>query len=54
MTTKDKELIEIANNLHWSEWDMINEDKAETPEAKKILHDIAVRLYHLEEGHLEY
>ena len=49
MTTKDKELIERANKLHWSEWDKINEDEAETPEAKEILHRIMMTLYHREE-----
>ena len=49
MTTKDKELIERANNLHYTEWNMINEDEAETPEAKEILHRIMMNLYHREE-----
>ena len=49
MTTKDKELIEKANKLHYTEWDKINEDDAETPEAKEILHRIIMNLYHREE-----
>ena len=49
MTTKDKELIERANKLHYTEWNMINEDEAETPEAKEILHRIMMTLYHREE-----
>ena len=46
---KDKEHIERANKLHWSEWNMINEDEAETSEAKEILHRIMMTLYHREE-----
>lgn len=51
MTEKDKELIEKAKQLYFTEWykayDMANE--ADTPQAKRELESIARYLYHMEE-----
>ena len=45
----DQELIRKARDQRWEE---IEEDAAETAEARQILHDIAVRKYHREEYRL--
>lgn len=42
----DKELILLANRQSWEE---IDADKATTPEARAILHDIASTKYHRDE-----
>lgn len=42
----DKELIEKALGQRWED---IDEDKASTRLARKILHDIAITKYHLDE-----
>ena len=51
MTEKDKELIEKADKLNFIDWSYAEEwsKKADTEEARKILHSIANRLYHTEE-----
>lgn len=46
MTEKDKQLIEKARRSYWAD---INEDEADTEEAREILHRIAVDRYHYEE-----
>lgn len=46
MTEKDKALIEKAKRSYWAE---IEPDEADTEEARKILHRIAVDGYHREE-----
>lgn len=50
MTKHDQELVDWAENLHYTEWPEINENAAETEEGKLHLHNIAVRLYHYEEA----
>lgn len=42
----DQELIRKARGQRWEE---INEDAAETEDARQILHDIAIQKYHREE-----
>lgn len=53
MTQNDKLLIAEAQRIyrtgHWSSVSAL-EDKAETKTAKKVLHRIAVRMYHNEEA----
>ena len=53
MTENDKLLIaearRIYKNGHWSSVSAL-EDKAETKTAKKVLHQMAVRMYHNEEA----
>lgn len=53
MTDNDKLLIaearRIYKNGHWSSVSAL-EDKAETKIAKKMIHSIAVRMYHNEEA----
>lgn len=53
MTQNDKQLVaearRIYKNGHWSSVSAL-EDKAETKTAKKVLHRIAVRMYHNEEA----
>lgn len=46
MTDKDKALIEKARRSYWAD---IDEDAADTEEAREILHRIAVDRYHYEE-----
>lgn len=42
ITEKDKELINRANEMHWSDWHIVAdmEHEADTEEARAILHDI--------------
>ena len=53
MTQNDKSLVAEAQRIyktgHWSSVSAL-EDKAETKTAKKVLHRIAVRMYHNEEA----
>lgn len=53
MTENDKSLVaearRIYKNGHWSAVSAL-EDKAETKTARKIIHSIAVRMYHNEEA----
>ena len=55
MTEKDKKLLEKANHIKKQEgclaWYRISdlEKEAESEEAKQFLHDMSVRMYHLEE-----
>lgn len=42
----DQRLIEEAQCQRWEE---IDEDAAETEEARQVLHDIAIRKYHRDE-----
>lgn len=51
MEKKDADLIRKAKSLHSSDWNEAERMKelAKTDEAKKQLHFIARRLYHLEE-----
>ena len=51
MTAKDKQLIKIARSRHWSEWGEVSEmvNHAETEEARRILHKIAITGYRTEE-----
>lgn len=53
MTEKDKELIEKASKMHYTEWSEVSdmEEQAESEEAKAKLHSIATTLYHREEYH---
>ena len=46
MTDRDKALIEKAKRSYWAD---IDEDAADTEEARKILHRMAVDGYHYEE-----
>ena len=53
MTQNDKLLIAEAQRMtHTFNWSAISEleDKAETKTARKIIHSIAVRMYHNEEA----
>lgn len=49
LTEKDLKLIEEANKISYTRWDLINEDKADTPEGREELHRIKMRKYHTEE-----
>lgn len=53
MTQNDKSLVAEARRIyktgHWSSVSAL-EDKAETKTAKKMIHSIAVRMYHDEEA----
>lgn len=53
MTQNDKSLVAEARRIyktgHWSSVSAL-EDKAETKTAKKMIHSIAVRMYHNEEA----
>lgn len=49
MTEKDKKLIEEARKVPYTEWYNIDENAADTPEAKEILHSIASSKYHTDE-----
>ena len=53
MTQNDKSLVAEAQRIykteHWSSVSAL-EDKAETKTAKKMIHSIAVRMYHNEEA----
>ena len=53
MTQNDKLLVAEARRIyktgHWSSVSAL-EDKAETKAARKIIHSIAVRMYHNEEA----
>ena len=51
LTEKDKKLIEEAYKVPYTEWYLIDEDAAETPEGKERLHSIASSKYHTEEYH---
>jgi len=52
MTDKDKKLIERANRYSNIDWPLVTdlEKLAESEEAKKILHDKATRMHHMEEA----
>lgn len=53
MTQNDKSLVAEAQRLmRTSNWSAISEleEKAETKTAKKVLHRMAVRMYHNEEA----
>lgn len=43
----DRKLIDAAHRQRWEE---IDEDAAETEEGKYVLHEIAIRKYHLDEA----
>ena len=53
MTQNDKSLVAEARRIyktgHWSSVSAL-EDKAETETARKMIHSIAVRMYHNEEA----
>lgn len=53
MTENDKSLVAEARRIyrtgHWSSVSAL-EDKAETKTARKMIHSIAVRMYHNEEA----
>lgn len=53
MTENDKSLVAEARRIyktgHWSSVSEL-EEKAETKTARKIIHSIAVRMYHNEEA----
>lgn len=53
MTQNDKSLVAEARRIyetgHWSSVSAL-EDKAETKTARKMIHSIAVRMYHNEEA----
>lgn len=51
LTEKDKKLIEEAYKVPYTEWYLIDENAAETPEGKARLHSIASSKYHTEEYH---
>ncbi len=46
MTERDKKLIEEAKHLIWEQ---IDEDAADTEEARQILHEMYIRGYHYDE-----
>ena len=50
MNEHDLQLIRKARKLHYTDWMMIREQDAETVAGYKGLHNIASRLYHLEEA----
>ena len=52
MTENDKKLIAEARQTPYSWWDRVGDmiEKADTEECKKELHDIEMRLFHLEEA----
>lgn len=51
MTDKDKQLIEAANRVPYTEWERVYfmEQDAESEEARQELHLICNRLAHMEE-----
>ena len=53
MTQNDKSLVAEARRIyktgHWSSVSAL-EDKAETKTARKMIHSIAIRMYHNEEA----
>lgn len=53
MTEYDRQLIEQAKQIHYTEWYRILDlvCLAQTPGAKAILSDMAKELYHMEEFH---
>lgn len=52
MTAKDKDLIDRASRLHFTEWYMASKmaKEADTIKAQETLNDISKRLYHREEA----
>lgn len=52
MHEKDRQLIEQARKLHYSDWDKAIElaELAESEDAKKEIKSIGSRLYHIEES----
>lgn len=46
----DEELVDKAMNARSFCWLDVNENDAESPEARRLIHDIAVSLYHQEEA----
>lgn len=51
LTDKDKKLIERAKRVGIFDWDQVQimETQADTEEARRRLHDIAMELHHAEE-----
>lgn len=47
----DRQLINKARSLHFTDWMFVNEKAAETVEGYKELHRIASKLYHKEEAY---
>lgn len=52
MTVADQELINKAEKMHYTDWDIVDGfiDLAQSDEAKKILRGIRNYLYHKEEA----
>ena len=50
MNEHDRQLVEAARKLDYTDWMMADESKAETIEGYEELHHISVRLYHMEEA----
>lgn len=52
MTTKDRALVKRASALSWHDWPLVAdvEEQAESAEARRMLHSIAVAGYHREEA----
>lgn len=52
MTENDRTLIARARELDYTDWylAMDMEERADTEEARRVLHSIGVRLYHTEEA----
>lgn len=52
MTVKDKDLIDSASRLHYTEWYLASQmaKEADTIKAQETLNDISKRLYHREEA----
>lgn len=53
MTDKDKGLIAEAKKLHFSCWGEAFDlaEQADTEQARRVLKDIGIALYHKEESH---
>lgn len=52
MTAKDKDLIDRASRLHFTEWYLASKmaKESDTIKAQETLNDISKRLYHREEA----
>jgi hypothetical protein len=52
LSEEDQDLLFEADQVHYTDWPKVAgmEDEAESEEAKKYLHDLAVSLYRQEEA----
>ena len=50
MSEKDKEYVKWAESLSYRDWVLIDTNKVESEEAKRILHGLIVRGNHKEEA----